>query len=73
MTLAEIIGNRDLVKALTGMVESGHIPHALLFYENDGCGAFALDTETTSVDPTRAELVGLSFSCAEGEIGRAHV
>lgn len=32
-----------------------------------GCGAFALDTETTSVDPTRAELVGLSFSCAEGE------
>jgi len=31
------------------------------------CGAFALDTETTSVDPMRAELVGLSFSCAEGE------
>ncbi|HOY44435.1 MAG TPA: DNA polymerase I [bacterium] len=31
------------------------------------CGAFALDSETTSVDPMRAELVGLSFSCAEGE------
>jgi len=30
-------------------------------------GAFALDTETTSIDPMRAELVGLSFSCAEGE------
>lgn len=42
MTLAEIKGNRNLVKALTGMVESGHIPHALLFSENDGCGAFAL-------------------------------
>ncbi len=31
------------------------------------CGSFALDTETTSIDPMRAELVGLSFSCAEGE------
>ncbi|HNW58494.1 MAG TPA: DNA polymerase I [bacterium] len=30
-------------------------------------GSFALDTETTSVDPMRAELVGLSFSCSEGE------
>jgi DNA polymerase-1 len=30
-------------------------------------GGFALDTETTGVDPMRAELVGLSFSWAEGE------
>ncbi|HOT96915.1 MAG TPA: DNA polymerase I [bacterium] len=30
-------------------------------------GAFAFDTETTSIDPMRADLVGLSFSCAEGE------
>ncbi len=29
-------------------------------------GAFALDTETTDVDPMRAELVGLSFSWQEG-------
>jgi DNA polymerase-1 len=28
---------------------------------------FALDTETTSIDPMRAELVGLSFSITEGE------
>ncbi|GMV90984.1 MAG: DNA polymerase I [Candidatus Hydrogenedentota bacterium] len=27
-------------------------------------GAFALDTETTSTDPMRAELVGVSMSCA---------
>ena len=27
---------------------------------------FAFDTETTAVDPMRAELVGLSFSCADG-------
>jgi len=30
-------------------------------------GGFAVDTETTSVEPMRAELVGLSFSCSEGE------
>ncbi len=29
-------------------------------------GAFALDTETTDIDPMRAELVGLSFSWQEG-------
>ena len=28
---------------------------------------FAFDTETTDLDPTRAELVGISFSWAEGE------
>ncbi|MFO0932462.1 MAG: DNA polymerase I [Planctomycetota bacterium] len=32
-----------------------------------GKGGFALDTETTSVHPTRAELVGLSFSWKAGE------
>ena len=30
-------------------------------------GIFSLDTETTSEDPMRAELVGLSFSCAPHE------
>lgn len=42
MTFEDIKGNRDLVQALAGMVESGRVPHSLLFYENDGCGAFAL-------------------------------
>ena len=31
------------------------------------CTGFSFDTETTSIDPMRAELVGLSFSCSEGE------
>ena len=30
-------------------------------------GRFAIDTETTSLQPTRADLVGLSFSCQAGE------
>ncbi len=32
-----------------------------------GCSAFAIDTETTGTDPTRAELVGLSFSWQAGQ------
>jgi DNA polymerase-1 len=32
-----------------------------------GRGGFTLDTETTSIHPTRAELVGLSFSWAKDE------
>ncbi len=39
MRLDEIMGNRDVVAALKGMVASGRIPHAMMFYENDGCGA----------------------------------
>jgi DNA polymerase-1 len=31
-----------------------------------GAGGFALDTETTSLDPLEAELVGISFCCEEG-------
>lgn len=42
MTLEGIIGNQDAVRALKGMVVSGHIPHAMMLYENDGCGALAV-------------------------------
>jgi DNA polymerase I len=30
-------------------------------------GVFALDTETTSTDPMRAQLVGISFCCEKGQ------
>ena len=42
MRLDSIIGNRDAVAALEGMAGSGRIPHAMMLYENDGCGAMAL-------------------------------
>lgn len=41
MGLDGIIGNQDAVKALKGMAETGRIPHAMMLYENDGCGAMA--------------------------------
>ena len=42
MTLDSIIGNKDAVSALKGMVREGRIPHAMMLYENDGCGAMAV-------------------------------
>lgn len=42
MRLDGIIGNREAVTALSGMVREGRIPHAMMIYENDGCGAMAI-------------------------------
>ncbi len=42
MKLSDIIGNGNAVTALQGMLRDGRIPHAMMFYENDGCGALAL-------------------------------
>ena len=42
MTFAQVPGNEDVKKALIGMVDAGRVPHALLFHEDDGGGAFPL-------------------------------
>ena len=42
MRFAEIPGNEGVKRALVGMVDSGKIPHAILFHEDDGCGAVAM-------------------------------
>ncbi|MCR5351590.1 MAG: hypothetical protein K6E35_03765 [Bacteroidales bacterium] len=42
MTFAQVPGNPDVKQALTGMVDSGRIPHAILFHEDDGGGAFPM-------------------------------
>ena len=42
MRFAQIEGNAPLKEALAGMVDSGHIPHAILFHEDDGSGGVAL-------------------------------
>lgn len=42
MNLEQIKGNADVVKALSGMIESSRVPHAILFYEEDGGGAMPL-------------------------------
>ena len=42
MRFSEIPGNESVKKALVNMADSGRVAHAMLFYENDGCGALAL-------------------------------
>ena len=42
MRFADIIGNASVVKALASMADSGRVAHAMLLYENEGCGALAL-------------------------------
>ena len=42
MRFADVIGNKEVAKALASMADSGRVAHAMLMYENDGCGALAL-------------------------------
>ena len=37
-----VFGNEEVVSALHRMVESGHIPHAMLLHQEDGGGAFPI-------------------------------
>lgn len=41
MRFDQIPGNVQIKEALVGMIDSGRIPHAIMFHENDGCGALA--------------------------------
>lgn len=42
MRFSEIIGNAEVAKALSSMADNGRVAHAMLLYENEGCGAMAL-------------------------------
>ncbi len=42
MKFEDVIGNADVKRALVGMADSGRVPHALMFHENEGGGALAL-------------------------------
>ena len=42
MRFADVIGNGTVAKSLVSMADSGRVAHAMLMYENEGCGALAL-------------------------------
>ena len=42
MKFSDIKENEKLLEALRGMVDSGRIPHSILFHENDGGGAIPI-------------------------------
>ena len=49
MKFSEIIGNTSVAKTLASMADSGRVAHAMLLYENDGCGALALALAYSSI------------------------
>ena len=42
MTFAQVQGFQQVKAALAGMVDAGRVPHAIMFHEEDGGGAFPL-------------------------------
>ena len=42
MSFSQVQGNEEVTKALSRMVDAGRVPHAILFHEDDGGGAFPL-------------------------------
>ena len=42
MRFADIPGNDILKKTMVAMADSGRVGHAMLLYENEGCGALPL-------------------------------
>lgn len=42
MMFSQVYGNEHVSKALAGMVDSGKVPHAILFHEDNGGGGFAI-------------------------------
>ena len=42
MRFADIPGHEGVKRAMLSMADSGRVPHAMMLYENEGCGAFPL-------------------------------
>ena len=40
--MMKVYGNTEVVEALHRMVETGHVPHAILLHQDDGAGAFPI-------------------------------
>src|SRR5450432_103098 len=66
LTTPVFLENEDIQKTSTMVVDTEEALRVLMKSLVD-TGHFALDTETTSEDPRRAELVGISCSMAPGE------
>ena len=69
MRFADIIGNAEVAKALASMADSGRVAHAMLMYENEGCGALALALAYVQylncADPRNGDSCGECPSCRQ--------
>jgi len=69
MKFHEIPGNETAISALVKMAESGRVPHAVLFYENEGGGGFALASAWVQYlnceHPENGQACGHCTSCLQ--------
>ena len=69
MRFTDIIGNSNAVNALASMADSGRVAHAILFYENEGCGALPLALAyiqyLNCADPKDGDSCGECPSCRQ--------
>ena len=69
MRFAEIPGNGSVKQAMINMARVGRVHHALLLYENEGCGALALGLAFLQYlnceNPTEEDSCGECHSCRQ--------
>ena len=69
MRFADIIGNASVAKSLVSMADSGRVAHAMLMYENEGCGALALALAYVQylncANPSNGDSCGECPSCRQ--------
>lgn len=69
MRFADVIGNASVAKVLSSMADSGRVAHAMLMYENEGCGALALALAyiqyLNCADPSEGDSCGVCPSCRQ--------
>lgn len=69
MRFGDIIGNARVADALVSMADSGRVAHAMLFYENDGCGALPLVLAyiqyLNCANPSGGDSCGVCPSCRQ--------
>ena len=69
MRFADVIGNAAVAKALVSMADTGRVAHAMLLYENEGCGAMALTLAyiqyLNCANPSDGDSCGECQSCRQ--------
>ena len=71
MKFSEVIGNGNVARTLAAMADSGRVAHAMLLYENEGCGAIPLALAYAQYlncsNPTDGDSCGRCLSCKQME------
>ena len=71
MRFADVIGNERVARTLAAMADSGRVAHAMLLYENEGCGALPLALSYVQylncANPSNGDSCGKCLSCKQME------